>query len=113
MSFRSVKHRVKYRLPETNNIGCIYSSISIYRKSLSTKRLYVNNSIAVPEDKKHYTSTNLSVRVSKCLKYLYNEDTKTVISMKTLIIKSLPTSLFQREEVYPLFGKEEKGEICR
>jgi hypothetical protein len=85
----------------------------MYRKSLSTKGLYVNDSIAIQEDKKRHTSTRLSAKVSKCLKYLYNEDTKTVISMKALIIKSLPTSLFQREEVYPLFGKEGKGEICR
>jgi hypothetical protein len=36
--------------------------------------------------------------------------TNKVISMKTLIIKSLLTSLCQRE-VIPLFGEEGQGEI--
>ena len=35
--------------------------------------------------------------------------TNTVISMKTLIIKSLLTSLCQREEIYPSLAKRGKG----
>jgi hypothetical protein len=52
---------------------------------------------------------------------LFWQDTDKVISMKTLIIKSLLTSLYQREGnpllrgvqvcVIPLFGKEGRGEI--
>jgi len=35
--------------------------------------------------------------------------TNKVISMKTFITKSLLTSLCQREEIKPLFGKEGQG----
>jgi hypothetical protein len=37
--------------------------------------------------------------------------TNKVISMNTSITKSLLTSLFQREGINPLFGKEGRGEI--
>lgn len=85
MVFKSVKDRIKNVLLD---IDCIYSSISIYRKSLSTKGVHVNNLWPSEKTKKSYALTHLPVRVCKCLQYLYNEAYKGVVPERIEILRN-------------------------
>ena len=57
----------------------------------------------------HETFYVKNLRDFFCRGILKYRDTNTVISMKTLIIKSLLTSLYQREEQHPSLAKRGKG----